>query len=325
VHPAVARLMKFGMRKGQSAASRERPAAERRAAARKGASVLGAVLSQRAPQVPVTDELVARPDGSHLRVRVHDPVHSKDRPALLHIHGGGFVLGAPEDNDRHCARLAHEVGMVVVSVDYRLAPEHPFPAGIDDVMLALDWLVSSASRLRIDPERIGLKGESAGGNLAAVAALRWGNNSPAIRAVVLEVPVVDLTATLPRYDTMALFNDMFAAELIWGNEQYAAGRDLTDPSLSPALAPDLSGLPPTFVLVCDCDPLARQELEFVERLRAAGVQATAQVYPGLTHGFTAMTRIFKGAREAEAAAIAALRSELVALPNIRKSVTPANG
>lgn len=273
------------------------------------------VLEMRAPKVHIREHLATRPDGSSMRIRVFTPkgTSSRPRPAFVFFHGGGFYGGTVDGNDAHCSQIAHHADVVVLSVDYRLAPENPFPAGVEDCMLGLRWTITNAASLGIDPDWIGSGGQSAGGNLAAVVGLLARDEGVTLRTLVLEVPVLDLTQPMPIYPQMAEFEPFFRSEHLNMNVLYADGHDLAQPRISPGLAPDLTGLPPTHVIACDGDPLADQERDYVERLREAGVAATLLVFPGLTHGTSGLTRFMATARDFQAAVISAVRSELVAM------------
>jgi acetyl esterase len=226
---------------------------------------------------------------------------------LLHAHGGGFRIGTPEDGAGHLDQLAHGADAVVVSIDYRLIPEHPYPAALDDVRLSMEWVTEHADRLRVDPSRVALAGGSAGGNLALAAALARPESVPPLRFLLLEEPWLDLSDHPPQPRATRGFYKPFIAELQRCRELYCDGRSDDDPGVSPGLAPDLSGLPPTALLVGDLDLLVSQHRRFIHRLREQGIQASMYVFPGLVHGTHGMTRI-GGAREYETVAIAALRS-----------------
>ncbi|WP_210592984.1 alpha/beta hydrolase [Streptomyces sp. GESEQ-35] len=223
-------------------------------------------------------------------VRVYKPADADGTlPGLLYLHGGGFVLGSVAMFDSHAARIAAEVGAVVVSVEYRLAPEHPFPAGFEDCYAALLWTAAHAAELGIDPERLGVGGESAGGGLAAAIALvARDRGGPALCFQLLGIPELD-----DRLDTVSMraFTDTPLwnrpdAELSW--DYYLGvgvrGTEGVSPYAAPARAEDLSGLPRAYVTTCEFDPLRDEGLTYAQRLLQAGVPTELHHYPGTFHG-----------------------------------------
>ncbi len=237
------------------------------------------------PVDSVEDRSIAGPDGD-LAVRIYSAGTGAQRPLLVFLHGGGFVLGNLDTHDELARMLTAAIGAVTVSVAYRLAPEDPFPAASDDCLVALAWAAANARELGADPARLVVIGDSAGGNLAAVTALRARDEQgPALAAQVLIYPVTELGAPmLPAPDgnfyilspeTRSFFNDAYLPEPAMG---FAAG-------VSPGLAPDLTRLPPTFVATAEYDPLCAQGEAFVARLRAGGTAVTHTRYAGAIHGF----------------------------------------
>lgn len=219
-------------------------------------------------------------------------LHRPERPvgaALLWIHGGGYLVGAPWVNDRACARLARELGLVVLAAGYRLAPRHPFPAALDDCRAAWQWLVEHASELGVDPARIAVAGLSAGGGLAAALAQRLADEG-ALRpaAQVLIAPMLD--------DRTAARRELDAeAHLVWDNRANRAawrwylGRELgvaeMPPYAVPARRPSLAGLPPAWIGVGDVDLFWEEDRAYAERLAESGVSCTFVAFPGAPHGF----------------------------------------
>lgn len=227
-----------------------------------------------------------------VRVRVYTPRHlAAAAPGLLYCHGGGFVLGNLDSDHERCLRLAAEAGVVVVSPDYRLAPEHRYPAGLDDCTAVLHWLEHNAADLGVDPSRLVLGGTSAGGALAAGVALRARDaDGPTLRGLLLACPVTDdrlLGGSIREFWDCAGWNGACTA-LMWRHY-------LPDPGAGPAgslpdyaapnRAESLAGLPPTDVLVAGLDPLRDEGLAFVDRLRRCGVPTTVRIYPDVPHGF----------------------------------------
>lgn len=211
-------------------------------------------------------------------------------PAILHVHGGGFVLGLPEMNHATNVALARDLRCHIVSVDYRLAPEHPHPAGLDDCTTALDWLFREAHAFGLDPARVGIKGESAGGGLAAALVLRErerGDGRLAFQHLIY--PMLDdrtgTTGTVPDFIGTVCWNaanNRFAWECLLGHKP---GKKGVSPFASPARAEQLAGLSPTYLSVGTLDLLFSETLTFVGRLRDAGVPVELHVYPGAFHAF----------------------------------------
>ncbi|MFA1542505.1 alpha/beta hydrolase [Actinomadura monticuli] len=247
------------------------------------------------PPVPVETRDVTVPgprDAPGVPVRVFRPAERGGAlPGLVFIHGGGFVLGSVDLYQDDATAIAAEVGAVVVSVEYRLAPEHPFPAGLEDCYAALTWTASHAAELGIDPERLAVGGESAGGGLsAAVALLARDRGGPALCFQLLGIPELDDRLDTP---SMRAYTDTPIwhrpnAELSW---DYYLGEGVrgtagVSPYAAPARAEDLSGLPPAYVTTCEFDPLRDEGLAYGQRLIQAGVPTEMHHYPGTFHGST---------------------------------------
>ncbi|MFD5830769.1 alpha/beta hydrolase, partial [Lentzea sp. NPDC060358] len=240
--------------------------------------------------VEVRDITVPGPsDAPDVPVRVYSPANRRGPvPGLLHVHGGGFVLGDLDMFHAQVLRLADELGIVIVSVDYRLAPEHPFPAPVEDCYAALRWVAEKATELGIDPERLGIAGESAGGGLAAATALlARDRGGPRLCFQLLGIPEVDdrlATESMTDYTDTPLWNRpnaIYSWTAYLGAEP--GGADVS-PYAAPARATDLSGLPPAFVTTCQYDPLRDEGLEYARRLAHAGVPTELRLYPGTFHG-----------------------------------------
>ncbi|MFI1912487.1 alpha/beta hydrolase [Nocardia sp. NPDC020380] len=228
------------------------------------------------------------PDGNKIPVSVYRPKGvTGTLPAVLHIHGGSFAFGASlPGEDRTAIEIAEVVGAVAVSVDYRLAPEHPYPAGLEDCYATLEWMAAHAAELGIDTDRIAVTGKSAGGGLtAAMALLTRYRRGPAIAYQSLMIPTTD-----DRHDTESgrsitdprILND---TDMRQTYRYYLRGTTDVPVYASPARATDLSGLPPAFVLVCDMDPLRDEALDYARRLMDAGVPVTVRNVPGAWHLF----------------------------------------
>ncbi|MFE2324945.1 alpha/beta hydrolase [Streptomyces sp. NPDC059385] len=214
-------------------------------------------------------------------VRVYDPEPGAGgRPLVVYFHGGGWVMCGLDTHDALCRTLAAGSGAVVVSADYRLAPEHPWPAAPDDALTVLLWARAEAAALGCDAERVVLAGDSSGGNLAAVTALR----APGLAAgQLLFYPPLDASMGSASVETYAEGYFHTAAHMAWYWDQY--GGDPAHPHVSPLHAADLSGLPPALIVLADCDVLRDEGLAYGRRLAAAGVDCTVQLHPGVFHGF----------------------------------------
>jgi acetyl esterase/lipase len=229
--------------------------------------------------------------GPDVPVRVYAPAeHSGNLPGLVYIHGGGFILGSLDQVDPLAKLLADELSMVVVSVDYRLAPENRFPDGLEDCYAALQWTAAKASDLGIDPTRIGVGGDSAGGGLAAATALlARDRNGPALKAQILGVPEIDdrlETPSMVAYTDTPLWNrpNAIVSWRYYLPEDVEPGSDAVSEYAAPARAKDLSGLPPAYVTVCEFDPLRDEGMIYAQRLVQAGVATELHLYPGTFHG-----------------------------------------
>jgi len=233
---------------------------------------------------------------------------------LVYFHGGGHVIGDLETHDSACRFLAHQAGVGVLSVDYRLAPEHPYPAAADDAVAALAWAAENAERLGFDAARIAVGGDSAGGNLAAVAALAaQAGEAPAPAFQLLIYPVCDLAEKRPSYTTFSTGYLLTEAEMDWFRGHYLPDADAAHEwRASPLRAPDLSGLPPAYVLTAGFDPLRDEGEAYAHALAAAGVPTALRRHDGLLHSFANQTALHRGARDAMAAAAGALRVGLAA-------------
>jgi len=228
------------------------------------------------------------------------PGERRARPLVVYYHGGGWVVGDLDTHHGTCRFLARQVDACVLAVDYRLAPEHTFPAAADDAVAAFRWAAAEAAAFDCDPARVAVAGDSAGGNLSAVVSLvttREGGARPA--AQLLIYPATDL---LNRHASYRLFADGFfltAAEMDWYTSHYLPHRDAArDPRASPLLAPDLSGLPPAVVLTAGFDPLRDEGEAYARRLEEAGVRVWQRRYAGLIHGFANMTSVSRAGRAA---------------------------
>lgn len=240
--------------------------------------------------------------GEPLEARHYRPAPGDDsRPGLLvFAHGGGYVVGSLDTHDEACRLLCRHAGVQVLSVAYRLAPEHRFPAGVEDFTAALRWALATAEELGADPERVAVGGDSAGGNLSAVASqviCASDERRPALQ--VLIYPGVDFTEDYASYTTFGEGFFLTAADLSAYTDFYLPeGLDRADPRLSPLRADDLGGLPPAIVLTASFDPLRDEGEAYAAALAAAGVPTVAWRAQGLIHGFINMTNVNRASRDA---------------------------
>ena len=220
-------------------------------------------------------------------------------PALLFFHGGGWVIGDLDSHDVVCRTLAVQGEMIVISVDYRLAPEHKFPAAIDDALAATQWIADNAIQLNIDASRISVGGDSAGGNLAAIVAIEARERGLKLRGQLLIYPATDFRMNHPSHSEPETDCLLSHTVMRWFRDHYLndAG-DIDNWRASPARAEDLSGLSPAFVLTAGADPLRDEGNEYARRLSEAGVEVAYQTYPGQFHGFVTMGKILPMANEA---------------------------
>jgi acetyl esterase/lipase len=265
-------------------------------AARAGEADLLAALPPYEPPVTleIDELLVPGPEGApEVRVRRYRPADAAGQlPALVYFHGGGFVVGSLDLYDADCRRIAAEVGAVVVSVDYRLAPEHPFPAPLEDCYAALVWVAEHAAELGVDPDRIGVGGESAGGGLAAgVALLARDRGGPRLCLQFLSIPELDDRLETESMRTLGADSPITTTangEISW--DSYLGpgvrGTDRVSPYAAPARATDLAGLPPALVTAYELDALRDEDIAYAQRLLSAGVPTELRVYPGLFHACT---------------------------------------
>jgi acetyl esterase len=228
------------------------------------------------------------------RVRIYRPdAPGAARPLIVYFHGGGFVFGDLRGGDWMCGTVAKDLDAVVVSVDYRLAPKHPFPAGVDDCFAGLLWAADHATELGADAQRLGVMGESAGGNLAAVVALMARDaGAPAIRHQALLYPVTGAHDSESRRVNADAFI-LSAADMRRFDALYGGDRD--DWRVSPLLAPSLAGLPPAVVVVAEHDPLHDDGVRYAEALRSAGGTARLISYAAMPHGFLNFPRFARDA------------------------------
>ncbi len=262
------------------------------------------------PMAEVSDESVDGPHGP-IPIRVYRPIDAGDLPVVVYFHGGGFVCGTIDTHDTICRRLAKASRAAVVSVGYRLAPEHPFPVPLDDCAAVTAWAASSREALRADSSRIAVAGDSAGGNLAAAVALRARGEGPRLAAQVLVYPATDAACATP---SMAGLADGYlltadALREMW-SFYVGPGGDASHPASSVLRATDLAGLPPALVITAEYDPLRDEGEAYAKKMSAAGVTVQVSRYDGMIHGFLGMPELVPEADEALAEVAAFLRTHL---------------
>ena len=272
------------------------------------------ILSPAPAPVAETRELaIAGPDGGHLPLRLYRAVGTAagtSLPALVFFHGGGWVVGDLESYDPMCRHLANSAGCAVVAVDYRLAPEHKFPAAVDDCVAATEWVAANGAALGVDAARLAVGGDSAGGNLAAVVSLiARDRGAPSLRAQLLLYPAVDFAMSHASHQRFAEGHLLTLATMRWFAEAYLRGpQDAGDWRASPLRADDFSGLPPAYVLTAGYDPLYDEGTAYARRLEENGIAVEHRHIPDQIHGFLLMGKIVRAAGPALDEIGAALRA-----------------
>jgi acetyl esterase len=274
--------------------------------------MLTANFKQNIPVASVRNVVIPGPEGA-IPARHYRPADGDGQPLLVFYHGGAMVVGDLETHDDLCRHICRAGGLHVLSVDYRLAPEHKAPAASDDAFAAFQWALDHAGDLGADPGRVAVGGDSAGGNLAALVSLRARDEGIALPAVqLLFYPVTNWGA---QTRSRTLFADGFfltGGDLQFGAAKYLDGAavDAGDPRVSPLLADDLSGLAPALVLTAGFDPLRDEGRQYAERLRAAGVAVDHREFGSLVHGFANFFPLGGGSATATAETISALKAHL---------------
>ena len=250
-------------------------------------------------------------DGVGVRIYTPDGEAPRPRPIVLHLHGGGFMVGIPDQVLRICTAIADGVGAVVVDVDYRMAPEHPFPTAPEDCATALGWAHAHAADLGADPARIAVMGESAGGNLAAVLGLMAAKgDSPRISHQTLVYPALDFTLSGTSVETEGHHNLLTRPEMVFVRDKYLGDADPTDWRASPLHADDLRGQPPAHIISAEHDTLRDDAERYADALRRAGVPVRSTCFVGMVHGFVDTTFSAAIRRQALADVIAEQRLHL---------------
>jgi acetyl esterase len=251
----------------------------------------GRVVSNPEPPELASVEPLAIPSPTGaIPARIYTPLRPRQAdglaPCLVFYHGGGWVIGDLDSHDVVCRKLADEGELIVISVDYRLAPEHKFPAAVDDAIEAAKWIAANAKQLDIDASRLMVGGDSAGGNLAAVVAIAARDgNGPAIAGQLLIYPATDFAMTHPSHSEPETSILLTHSVIKWFRDHYLGDADINDWRASPARAKTLAGLPQAYVLTAGADPLRDEGDEYAGRLKEAGVPVTYRTFPGQFHGF----------------------------------------
>jgi len=278
--------------------------------ARTQIGALASLLTGPKLQLARVEDLTFPGPAGDIPARLYADTPDRDAGGLLvYYHGGGHVVGTLDTHDSACRFIAKHAGVGVLLVDYRLAPEHRYPAAVDDSVAALAWASGNAERLGFDPSRIAVGGDSAGGNLAAVVALAAkAGEAPLPAFQLLIYPVCDYVEKRPSYE---LFKEGFfltEAEMDWYRDHYIPDRDAAHEwRCSPLRAPDHSGLPPAYILTAGFDPLRDEAEDYARILTAAGVPTALRRHDGLLHSFVNQTSLHRGARDAMLEACGALR------------------
>jgi acetyl esterase len=286
--------------------------------ARERARDEAAVVSGPKLLLPRVEDIEIPGTGGAIGARLYAglPANSSSPPLIVYFHGGGWVIGDLETHDSICRFLARYAGALILSVDYRLAPEDPFPAAVEDAVDAFRWACEEAAALGADPRRVAVGGDSAGGDLAAVVSLLTRDDDgpkPAMQALLY--PVTDAIGGQESRRTYADGFLLTAADMGWYEGHYLQGANAdTDPRASVLRADDLSGLPPAYVCTAGMDPLRDEGEAYVERLREAGNRVAHRRHPGLVHTFANMTGVSRTARAAMHELAGAVRMGLSIYP-----------
>lgn len=286
------------------------PISDRRTAIGRASDELFRMFGAPAAAIVGVHEVVAPNGAAGVRLRIYRPRSESTLPVHVFLHGGGWWLGSVDElvNDALCHHRAAAAQCIVVAVEYRLAPEHPFPAAYDDCRTGLAWAATHAEEFGGDPTTVSVGGISAGATLAAAVALASRTDGRSLVGQILEVPPLDLTLHTMQDSGVPDDYGITVAEMTWCSELYLAGADPRDPRASPLLATDLRGSAPAHLLAAEFDPLRLDAERYGERLREAGVSVRLTVHPGAVHGSLALTGSWSGARVWQQEVVEALRS-----------------
>ncbi|KQP19202.1 alpha/beta hydrolase [Pseudorhodoferax sp. Leaf265] len=280
------------------------PPEQARAAYALGAGVLDIPLR---PLARVQDLALPTRDGASLPARLVAPAAEAPLPVLLYLHGGGFTIGSVATHDTLCRELAHQAGCAVLSLDYRLAPEHRFPTAQNDAWDALQWLAEEGAALGLDTTRLAIGGDSAGGTLAAVCAIAARDAGLPLALQLLFYPGCAAFQDTPSHQRFAEGFVLESASIDWFFDQVQPDRPArADWRFAPLNAPDVDGVAPAWIGLAECDPLVDEGVLYADKLRAAGVAVDLEIYRGVVHEFIKMGRAIPQARMAHADAARAL-------------------
>ena len=263
----------------------------------------------RAPLARVQDFDLPDSHGQLLKARLYAPTRAR-LPVLLFLHGGGFTIGGLETHDSLCRQLALQSGAAVVALDYRLAPEHRFPAAVDDSWAAMHWLAADADTLGLDGRRLAVGGDSAGGTLAATCALHARDSGLSLALQLLITPGTAAFADTPSHETFANGYLLDAPSIAWFFNHYIDEAQRCDWRFAPLNADEFEGVAPACIVLAECDPLVDEGIAYGDSLRAASVEVELELVRGVTHDFIKMGRAIAQARAAQALCAAALRKAL---------------
>ena len=271
------------------------------------------------PEVAKVEDRTIPSSGAQVPVRIYTPEGTGPFPVLAWFHGGGWVLGTLDSSDATARHLAVEAGCVVVSVDYRLAPEAKFPLPFDDCYAATEWVARNAASINVDPNKIAVGGDSAGGNLAAAVALKARDQrGPSLSLQLLVYPVTAMDFNTGSYRQNADGYSLTTDGMKWFWAHYlSSDADAVNPYAAPAAAKDLTSLPPALVITAEFDPLRDEGEAYAQRLQAAGVATTSSRYDGMIHGFFGMPAVIDKAEQAISEASAALKAAFLAKEGAR--------
>ncbi|MGE5595149.1 MAG: alpha/beta hydrolase fold domain-containing protein [Hyphomicrobiales bacterium] len=308
---ALLQMMAAQAATGNAPAMWEQPAAEARA----GAEVNFEAFNQPMPAtVTVTDRTIPGPAGE-IPIKVFTPQGTGPFPMLVFLHGGGWVIGSPNTHRKLCAEFAEGAGVVVVSVHYRLAPEHPAPAALEDCVAAIQWAAGHAGELNADGSNFAIGGDSAGGNLTMASAM-WlrDHGGPRANLLLLIYGAYDMAFDKPSHKANGEGYILTIQAMDWFKDHYlSGGADPTDPYISPLLG-DVSNLPPAHLIVGTLDPLLDDSRLMAQKLKAAGVPATLSEYQDMPHVFLQLSAMLDGGKKGVAEAISALTAALHPTP-----------
>jgi acetyl esterase len=277
-------------------------------------AVRSEMLEAGGPEEPVAEvqnRSIPGPAGP-IPVRVYRPVRKETLPALVFFHGGGFVICNLDTHDRVCRSLANASGCAIISVDYRLAPEHKYPAAVDDAYAAAQYIADHASEFGVDPNRIAVGGDSAGGTLATVVSLlARDRGGPPLKFQLLIYPLVDYYDDSPSMQQYSKDHFLTREGMNWFTQNYLPSHEAgLEPSASPMNAKSLQGLPPAMVITAECDPLRDQGEAYARKLQSAGVSVELKRYEGMIHPFFQFGGVLDTAKVAMADAASAVRRAL---------------